>query len=557
VLKRARTAERSWLLPSVLPVILLLPLLALRHLRVIYTSDSTAQQSIVRTWLDVGHGTTTVPRDTWALKVPIYLVLENLPLSPRDRLLAAVLVLNALTFLMLGWAVWKLAASSTAGVRWYEVAVPLAWLSTLGGGIGSNRMLPNYRNIELGLSFVMLALIAGYLAGQPSTADEAAPGFRRFVVLNRRSIAAGAGCALLLSLLWFDDPYIELLLAAPLVVAALGWFVLRERNRRLLWLVAVLIASFAGTGLLRAIAARAGIAFSYGEHALAVSPSDLALHLSFLLPGTGLQLLGPNSWDAGAADLITRGLVVAVFAVQLVASGRLAWYGWRERRFVVTFLALHWPLVVAGFLVSWDTQNVSAGRYLILGICDLSVATAVLLPELRARHRGLGRALIALLALGAVLNLSTGAATAIDAARRPSLGLPHQQAEVDAIHRAATEFGAVKGYAPFWSANITSYLAGAPVTEAEIVCRNGRLSTRQWLSDTARLTRKAGPVFLLWDPTATYLTGCSAAIRDAQLGAPLARYPLTPTSVPTPGGAVDELLIYGSDIAPRLSPDPS
>jgi hypothetical protein len=540
-------------------VVLLLPLLALRHLRGIYTSDSTAQQSIVRTWLDVGHGTTTVPRDTWALKVPVYLVLENLPLDPRDRLLAAVLVLNALTFLMLGWAVWKLAAGSSAGVRWYEVAVPLAWLSTLGGGIGSNRMLPNYRNIELGLSFVMLALIAGYLARPPISAGDAsaAPGFQRFIVLNWRETATGAGCALLLSLLWFDDPYIELLLAAPLVVAALGWFLLRERNRRLLWLVAVLVASFAGTGVLRAIAARAGIAFSYGEHALAVSPSDLALHLSFLLPGTGLQLLGPNSWDAGAADLITRGLVVAVFVLQLIAAAWLAWFGWRERRFVVTFLALHWPLVVAGFLVSWDTQNVSAGRYLILGICDVSVATAVLLPELRARQLRLGRALIALLALGAVLNLGTGAATAIDAAGRPSLGLPHQQAEVDAIHRAAAEHGAVKGYAPFWSANITSYLAGAPVTEAEIVCRNGRLSTRQWLSDTARLTRPAKAVFLLWDPTATYLRGCSAAMRDAQLGAPIARYPLTPTPVETPGGAVNELLVYGSDIAPKLAPDPS
>ena len=109
----------------------------------------------------------------------------------------------------------------------------------------------------------------------------------------------------------------------------------------------------------------------------------------------------------------------------------------------------------------------------------------------------------------------------------------------------------------------TATLAGPPrlrpnrqseTTTVEIVCRNGRLSTREWLSDTARLTRPAQAVFLIWDPRAVYLRGCSPAIRDAQLGPPLVTYHLTPTVKEAPGGGVDSVLVYPADIEARLRP---
>jgi len=531
------------LLSVALPVVLVVLLLALHHPRTIYTSDSAAQQSIIRTWLDVGHGTTFVPRDTWALKVPLYLLLENLPLQPMDRLLIAVLVLNALTFLMLGWATRKLAGTENSQVRWYDVTVPLAWFAAIGGGIGSNRMLPNYRNIELGLCFVILALTAWYLA---------APGAAR-PTADRRVLVLGAGAALLLAVIWFDDPYVQLLVAEPLALAALGWYWLRDRDRRLLIVAAVLLASFFLTVLLGVVAGWFGIEFADAGHTLAISPSDLARHLSLLPPGTDL-LLGIDRWADHPAGLITQVLVVAVFTAMLVASAALTRRGWRERRFVLAFIGAHWPLVVAGFLVSWHTQDLGAGRYLVLAVCDVVVATAILLPDLRVRRPRPAAALVWVMAVGAAFSFGTGATSAISAASRPSAALPHQQAVVRAVERAVTEHGAVKGYAPFWSANITSYLVGLGTTAAEIICQNGRLGTRQWLSDTARLTRPAQTVFLIWDPQATALAGCPAAVRDAQLGPPLATYWVTPTAVPAPAGGVDSVLVYSPDIETRLRP---
>ena len=557
------------LAPVVLPVMLVMVLVALKHPRVIYTSDSAAQQSIVRTWLDVGHGTTFVPRDTWALKVPLYLLLENLPLLPKDRMLAAVLVLNALTFLILGWAVRKLAGIETIGVRWYEVTAPLAWLAALGGGIGSNRMLANYRNIELGLCFVMFATLAGYLATPRTAPDDVPPSARTTddppnppaddrtssnrPATGRRTLGLSVGAALLLGVLWFDDPYIELLVAAPLTVAALGWFLIRERDRRLLRVAAVLAASFIVTMLLRVVAGWFGIEFADAGHTLALSPADLSRHLSLLGPGTDL-LLGTDRWDRPAVELIAQGLVIVVIAAMLMASAALAWHGWRQRRFTPAFLGAHWPLVVGGFMVSWHTQDASGGRYLVLAVCDVAVATAVLLPQLRIRRPRLTIALVGLIAVGAAFSFGTGAASAIDAASRPSAALPHQEDVVRAVERAVDEHGAVKGYAPFWAANITSYLAGKGTTATEIVCRDGRLGTRQWLSDSVRLTRPAKAVFLIWDPTATSLAGCPASIRDAQLGRPLAIYPVAPAPVPTPAGGINEVLVYSPDIEARLGP---
>ena len=547
--QNTRTSRFLPWLAAVIPTSLVILLILLTHPRRLYTSDATAQQSIVRTWYDVGHSLTYVPRDTWALKVPLYLVIELFSLPPNDKLLIAILVLNVLTFLMLGWAVWRLVAGTTAGARWYEATVPLTWLAVVGGGISSNRMMPNYRNIELGFTFVMLALIAGYL-GELRTREAGAEG--RFGV-NRRVVVLGLVSAVLIGVLGFDDPYIALLVAGPLIPAALGWYWLRRRDPRFLHVAAVMIASFLVTSGLRTVAGWAGVRFDDTVPSLALGPSDLRLHLSLLLPSTNLQL-GTDRWDRDPQDLLAQVLVIVVAVTMLLVTAALAAHGWRRKKFVVTFIALHWPLVLAGFLVSWHTQDRSAGRYLVLAVFDLVVATAVLLPELRARRRALSVALIGLLSVGAVVSLGTGMATAIDVNSRPYAPVVHQQAMVQAVERAIDEHGAVKGYAPFWSANITSYMVGRKSTAVEIICRNGRLTTRQWLSDTARLERPAQAVFLVWDPTVLGPDGCTAARRDAQLGPPIATYPLTSPPQPTPGGGVVSVLVYAPDIKNRLLP---
>ena len=150
---------------------LLAPVLAafvLRRDAWVVTSDSVAQQSIVRTWFAAGHDVTYLPPDTWLLKVPLYVVVEALPLAPMTRLLVESAVLAAVALVAAAWATWELAGQ--AGLRRSRsllgVLLPFAWFGTLSGGAGSYLVsLPNSRNVELGLALVVVAVAGRRLAG--------------------------------------------------------------------------------------------------------------------------------------------------------------------------------------------------------------------------------------------------------------------------------------------------------------------------------------------------------------------------------------------------------
>jgi hypothetical protein len=79
----SRPAFAAALVVLVLPVMVAI---VLRRDRWLITSDSVAQQSIVRTWFALGHDQTYLPPDTWLLKVPLYVLVEALPIAPSARL---------------------------------------------------------------------------------------------------------------------------------------------------------------------------------------------------------------------------------------------------------------------------------------------------------------------------------------------------------------------------------------------------------------------------------------------------------------------------------------
>jgi hypothetical protein len=190
-----------------------------------YTSDSVAQQSLVRTWLDAGHGTAYVPVDTWILKLPLYVLVELLPIAPGARLSIDVLALSVAGFVLLAPAAWWLARALRPGAappHPLDVAAPLLWLATLGGELGANRMQPNYRNVELGLTFLALAVAARRLDVSRIPRDAPGPSGPGGAPAPQRTLAGAAAGIVGLTLLWVDDPYFAMLVGAPFVVACLA-----------------------------------------------------------------------------------------------------------------------------------------------------------------------------------------------------------------------------------------------------------------------------------------------------------------------------------------------
>jgi len=502
-------------------------------------SDAAAQQSIVLTWLHVGHERAFLPPDTWILKLPLYVVVESLPLSSAARITLEAAVANALMLALLSAGAWWFAGRAGGTRRRLDAVLPLAWLATLGGGMGRDLSTgPNYRNVELGLALAALALAARFLP--PS---DARPRGRRRRRTPATAAVAAVAAPVLLAVLWVDDPSFLALLGLPLLaaclLAAVAPSVGRARrlpSRRRLAAVAALVAgSLALVPLLQAALDAAGVSVIGGGTSVSLSADTVADHLGALKPAVEAQLhdRGRFGWAAFALGL-------ALLATGALLCGLLAWRAGRRRDVVLGLLAVNPLLAVAAVVVKRDFDGVGDGRYLVFAVVDLVVGTAVGLAVLRTRHPRAATALTVLVAAAVVGNATVRLlAGAVDPAAH------ERQAQVQ---RALVATGATKGFAEYWSANLYVHRTAGALQLSEVRCgEGGRLQLRDFLTDTARLRMASPRTVLLFDPADDVFKQCPRARIDAQLGPPV-------QEVAAPRGTA--VLVYPYDITARLDPAP-
>ena len=515
-------------------------------------SDAAAQQSVLLTWLRVGHGQAYLPTDTWALKFPLYLVVENLPLASATRILVEAATLDALMYVLLAAAAWWFAGRAGGVRRWYDVVLPLAWLATVGGGMGRDLSTgPNYRNVEMGLSFALLALAGRHLA--PGTAEPGAAPPGRWPVrwhvrwpVRWHGRALAVAVPLVLALLYVDDPYFLYLLALPLLLGCLVAAVLpygrpsadepgTSRRTRLLQVAAVVAASLAVAPALRAALGAAGVTIMSEGTTGTLQPTVVLAHVRGLWTSVQAQL-----GDRGRMGWVGLGLALAFLLVGAVLCVLLTRRGWRRRDAVLTFVAGHWLVAFAAVVFKRDFDGAGDGRYLVLGVVDLAVGVAIGAAVLRATRPRAAAALTALVAAAVVGN------GVVRVLAGPAAPAEHtRQAQTLQALRAS---GATKGFAQYWAANLYVHQSAGDLQVSEVVCGSSdRLQLRAFLTDTARLAVPARRTFLLWDPAAEVFHRCPRARIDAQLGPPSA-------TLPAPRGTA--VLVYPYDVTGRLDPAP-
>jgi hypothetical protein len=534
-LSRPRHARVAVLLALVVPVC---AAIVLRRDAWVLTSDSVAQQSIVRTWFAVGHDRTYLPPDTWLLKLPAYVVVEALPLAPPARVLLESAVLAAVTAVLAGWAVWTLAAQAglAASRRRRDVVLALGWVLTLGGGIGSYLVaLPNSRNIELGLGLVVVGWAGHSLQGAPPSSWRPAG----------HAVRRGVGVAVLLAVLWVDDPYVAALIGWPLALAALAWFARRAdrggRDPRLLGVAAVLLGSLALVPLLRGLLERVGIVIVPDATAPTLDPEQLLAHLRILGPATVAEL---GLLEPGAAAATGHVLTVVLVVLGLVAAGAVAARGWRRGRVAVTFLGVDAAVVVAGVVANRTVYDAHAARYLVLAALDVAACLALGLAMVRERRPGWARPGTAVVAAALAVNLVSAA---VDHPMRPALAQAqtrdHQ--EVLALLRLASRGAPMEVYGPFWTADLQTHLSEGEFQVVEVVCDSGRLRRRLWLTDSARERVRADRAAVIVPAAAPEFTGCTAGTIASRLGG-------SARSLTTSGGTT--VLVVDRDVADLIGP---
>lgn len=520
-----------WLGVPVLLAVLSAAML-LRHGRHPLDSDSVAQQSMLNTWSRLGHGETYVPEDTWILKFPVYAVVEAFPLPSATRVLVETTILNGTGYALVAWACWLIAGGCGFERRWTDVVLPLTWLTTLSGALGGYlSIMPNHRNIELGMAFALLALLGRYLSTSRPDTKDGRPRVWRF--------AGGLAAWLTMALLWLDDPYFVYLLAVPAVLGCVAWFAVRRCGTRCLVAAGLIISSVLALPLGRGALALVGVHTSNHSNGVSLEPAAVWRRIG-LLPESLAHQFG---WtEAGTGAGTAHGAAVVVLLAGMVAGGYLALRAWRLRSLPLFLISSHWLLVVGAVIINRAVVDYHAGRYLMPGLLDLAVGLGLAAASLRRRRPRIARAVTVLLAFATSANL----VFAVVSPRPAPVATGQRHTILAAIDRS----GASKGFGNFWSTNVYVHASRGRLAISDVTCEGGRLQLRHWLTDTARAQAPARRSFLIWE--AGYFSACPLSALDRQLGVPRERTPIPSPTTSQPA----YLLVYDHDIGPLLDGAP-
>ena len=509
--RATRIWERHlWWFGCGVSIVLLAGNLLLSHLTRPYHSDDVYLQTVLSQWARGYHDTATVGSDNFILKAPLYLLLGQLTHNGRSVLFLTALVLNIIGFGLLVVSFRYFA--ERLGANKEVVVLPLIWLASLGASFVEILMNPNLRNVEVGMAFAFLMLVARYADGHL----RASPPRLVLYLLG-------------LGLFLYNDPYFLYFIVAPLLVLLVGTVLIREvPNPRVARLIAFLIGGIVASKLVDAVARAFGFEAARGEVEF-ISLSQLGPHVKLLVQGL-LALFGADffSKPVFGFDSIHAllGLAVLVAVVSFAfLSMRVPEHGvpWRW------FFGLLPAFVAAGFVFSNQTADVGSARYLVLVPFTGVLLVSLLLHAAKPRLQRLGAALLLLAA-------ATNVASSARSFSRPPGG-PNARNYV--VIDAVRDSGLTKGYASYWSSNINTFLSGDRIDFIQVECAARRLRPYAWLTDNAILQKPARRSFYLYE-THGPTSACSRDDVVRQFGAPAESRTIDATA---------ELMVYDYDLA--------
>jgi hypothetical protein len=497
-------------------VVLVLALLASSNTRV-YATDDVAQQNAVSPLTLHSRPVLDLPQNTYILKLPLYAALQALPLAPSAKLRVTVLVLNLTGFLLFLWAAQSL-------IRIYAPAkittlTPLLWLPSLGITLAGLLANPNSRNLEIGLAFAALVLIARWYKGEWSASLQ-------------QDVTLGVLAAALLGLLFYDDPYTVYIIAIPIALFfGAKWLVL-GRDSRALILSVVMLTALVFANVWHGFFWLLGIHAGNGSAAFASLPS-IPRNAGLFVQGVldifsaniflGLPVVGIHSLAVELNFLI---LISTLLSPLLLVFRKVRQDIWK------LFIVLQPPFIAGVFIFGSMPVNAGSERYLVvLPFYAVLVVTAVVLPLLTRRARNI---LAAAMLLAATLNV-------VSTVQIYLAGTSNPNAENQEVARIAEAHHLTKGYASYWNAGINQYYADNKILFIQSGCsRTTGVKPYRFLLNEQVLHRQASNSFYLFDPAATRCTE-----------ADFARY------FGEPQGMVDlsgrkRLLLYNYDITTQM-----
>jgi hypothetical protein len=484
--KKPRAQKLAFIFGLIVSLSIVISLVIQAHIYSPYSTDDVAQQVLLaETDLNDGRAVKATASG-YAIKFPYYIflnhILPNTNLSifiTNTTLIAAGIIL---TFLAFYWLRRYVAFSVITFV------VLMAAMLTLQ----SSSINPNYRNIEVGISFLIVAATVAFL-------------YKGF--LQKKNMVIKSAVALLsavgLGFFWFGDPMFLYFTGVPLLLLTIAdLFINRNHKKRPYIVLGIMGASYLFYKLWAVVFAALfewevrstiGGLISFNELVPTLKIGWDALILlgiaktELLMERAQLPLLDTLRIALGIV-FVVGGLAASalLFIVELVRNKAKA------NLIVLFFSAL--PFIMLGiFIVSGTIVDVGAVRYLLLLPIILAFNVAVLV-----KNHPTGKIIAMILATVLVALVVTLACFSV--IRKPDSVEPNRvDRDIAAILQAEN---LTKGYAPSGMSLYFNYISNHTLNTVSIYCTPDKMGIYFVLLDEAKVVQPADRTFYIHYPNA-------------------------------------------------------
>lgn len=495
-----------------------------------FVSDDVAWQSTLMTWSPTnGHVAYMGNKDNFIMNVPLLALLGNLFAPTRTLLWVEAAIMAVVDFVLFYIAGLYFLKKCKVKIG-YRSLLPFLWLASFGYSFATLFLNTDWRDFELGLSFVCFMLVAKIYFGELDPLKSWGSKIVSLVI------------TLLLGVIIFSDPYFLYFTLTPIVALALVLFFLKKLSKlQALTILAMILLGLVFEKIIALVLSKVGLVVPPAGQQYLVDYNTLYTNAGLEVKSI-LNIFGANFFGLPVIGLATL-TAAANFGVISFVFYRLLGIRFRKEymsRFGLplglwaTFLGLLSAFVIIVYLIS----GFDAYRYFAI----MAFAFTLLLPLYSSKLKPVGAsALVVLVGIALVLNM----ATSIHEVNYPKADATGNIANAAnyGVVAAVKKLGLTKGYTGYWSGNINTYLAGGKASFLPVVCTNGRTMPYHQLVDDSLFNVSTGSSFYLLDPDAYGVPPtCDEAQLLGQFGPPQGTVKVLDKTI----------MIYGYDLATKM-----
>lgn len=472
-----------------------------------YLSDQIAQQDILLWWQEGYHEHALVGDDSFIIKYPLYVIANNLPVSPIKQLFLTNAVILFLTALLILWSLNRIYQVVIRDKIKQRSALVVSSIMLAGVPVIAFFLLafPNSRNVELGLFMVLVQALVRWL-------------YDKNYFKTRRNLKIG-GLGFLFASLMASDPMFLYNVAMPAIIVASIWALFVKRDTK--WLMQ--LVAFSGLSVILSVIFQKiftsilplelldrNIAFA--------SFQDFVLNLKDLF-AISINVFGIDFWTKSpfspSAIMSAGYLLVFLFAIAGFVLAAL-----RDKKkfvplFLLTLVVWIMTLSVVGNTSAGGTDKL-IGRYLLLIIPIQLVGVGLLMNYVYLRRQ----LVVVVLLVSTVLTLSFAQTLEAYKDYRHVAPNDYDFAAIEIIKKEGLD----KGYSFYTNSRIRTFLSGHDVNIVTVQCEKTQkeLVFYPYLSEKAALNKPSasGKTFYLFVGKDLGLVDCTPDQLAHKLGQP-------------------------------------